>query len=142
MRISLSDEARRAIALAEDIAEVTVRDCLIDDERDRLVFIVKAGEIGKAIGKDGETVHRIEERLGRDVTLVEDAATPETFVANVLAPAAVHGVTIDATDEGTVAFVEVDDRDTGVAIGKNGQTIELARQLAARHFDIEDVRLA
>lgn len=142
MTITFSDEARQAIALAEEIAQVTVRDCLIDDEHDRIVFVVKAGEIAKAIGNGGETVERIEEKLGSDVTVVEDAPTPEAFAANALEPAAVSGVTIEETDQGTVAFADVDDRDTGAAIGKDGRNIELARDLMARHFDVDDVQLA
>jgi N utilization substance protein A len=41
----------------------------------------------------------------------------------------------------TVAYAEVDSDDRGVAIGKDGQRIELARQLAKRHFDIDDIEL-
>ena len=32
--------------------------------------------------------------------------------------------------------------DTGVAIGADGRNIRLARELARRHFDIDDVELA
>ena len=142
MTISLSDDERRAIVLAEEIAEVTIHDCLIDDDHDRIAFVVKAGEVGKAIGRDGETVARIEDRLGRDVTLVEDAPTPEGFVANALAPAAVYDVTIEERDEKRVAFADVDEADTGAAIGTEGRTIELARRLAGRHFEIDDIQLA
>lgn len=142
MTISLSNDERRAIVVAEEIANVTIRDCLIDEDHDRIVFVVKAGEIGKAIGRDGETVARIEDRLGSDVTLVEDAPTPEGFVANALAPAAVYDVTIEERDGERVAFADVDQADTGAAIGSDGRTIELARRLAARHFEIDDVQLA
>ncbi|WEL16998.1 Transcription elongation factor [Halorhabdus sp. SVX81] len=142
MTISLSDDERRAIVVAEEIADVTIRDCLIDDEHGRIAFVVKAGEVGKAIGRDGETVARIEDRLGRDVTLVEDAPTPEGFVANALAPAAVYDVTIEERDEKRVAFADVDEADTGAAIGTEGRTIELARRLAGRHFEIDDIQLA
>ena len=141
MTISLSDDARRAIAVAEDIAEVTVKDCLIDDERDRIAFVIATGQMAKAIGEGGQTVERIEERLGKAVTLVEDAPTPEGFVANALAPAAVHGVRIADEDDGTVAHADVDERDIGAAIGADGRRIELARELVARHFDIDDIEL-
>ncbi|WP_136687264.1 NusA-like transcription termination signal-binding factor [Halorhabdus amylolytica] len=141
MTISLSDAERQAIALVESVADVTVRDCLFDDDHDRVAFVVAAGEIGKAIGKDGQTVERIEERIGRDVTLLEDAPTPEDFVANALAPAAVHDVTIEDGPDGPVAVADVDERDIGAAIGADGRRIELARELAARHFDIDDIEL-
>ena len=153
MRITLTDDARRRIALFEDVTGATAKDCLayerdandeddVDDRRrPRLVFLVKAGEMGKAIGPDGRTVRKVEEKLGTDVALVEDADTAGAFVASALAPAAVYNVTISENDS-TIAYAEVDPADTGVAIGKGGRNIEAARRLAKRHFDIDDIQLA
>ncbi|WP_254537108.1 NusA-like transcription termination signal-binding factor [Halomarina litorea] len=138
MRVTLTDEARQFIALFEDETDVAARDCVV--ENDRIVFLVPPGEMGKAIGSAGERVKRVESRVGRSVELVEDADTPEAFVANALAPAAVYNVTI-SENEDTVAYVEVASEDRGVAIGKEGRTIDRARTLAARHFDIDDVEL-
>jgi N utilization substance protein A len=140
MRVTLSDEARRLVALFEDETGVAARDCLVDDEFDRVVFVVPAAEMGKAIGPDGQHVKRMERRLDRDVELVEGADHAETFVANALAPAAVYNVTVSENDD-RVAYAEVDSADRGVAIGTEGRTIERARELARRHFDIADVEL-
>jgi N utilization substance protein A len=96
--------------------------------------------MGQAIGPGGRRVKRLEKRVGRSVELVEDADRPEDFVANALAPAAVYNVTVSENDT-TVAYVEVDREDTGVAIGADGRNIRLARELARRHFDIDDVEL-
>jgi N utilization substance protein A len=134
----LTDEARRYIAAFEEATGATASDCVL--EEDRVVFVLAPGEMGQAIGPGGERVERAEAEFGRDVTLVEDADTPETFVANALAPAAVRNVTVSENDD-TVAYAEVDDADRGVAIGAGGETIETARLLARRHFDIDDVRL-
>ena len=140
MTIRLSDEARRIIARFEEEAGVTVRDCVVDEEFDRLLILVKTGEMGKAIGPSGGTVRRIEDQLDRDIKLVEDAPVAEEFVANALAPAAVYNVTISENDD-TVAYVEVAEEDRGAAIGADGRNIDAARTLAARHFDVNDVEL-
>jgi N utilization substance protein A len=141
MAITLTDEARRYISVVEEETDATVRDCVVDEEFERLLFVVKAGEMAQAIGPGGETVRELEERLDREIKLVEDAATAEAFVANALAPAAVYNVTISENDD-TVAYAEVDQHDTGVAIGKDGKNIAAARTLAARHFDVDDIELA
>ncbi|MDL5362001.1 NusA-like transcription termination signal-binding factor [Halalkalicoccus sp. NIPERK01] len=138
MARTLSDDARRYIAAFEDETGATATDCVIDG--DRLVFVVGVGEMGRAIGPGGKTVHRLEERLGKDVDLVEDADTPEAFVANALAPAAVYHVTISENDT-LVAYAEVAEGDRGVAIGSEGRNIETARTLAKRHFDLDDIQL-
>ena len=140
MRVTLSDEARQYIALFEDATDVAARDCIVDEEFDRVVFLVPPGEMGKAIGPGGRRVKRLEERIGRSVELVEDADRAEDFVANALAPAAVYNVTV-SENESTVAYAEVASEDRGVAIGRDGKTIRRARELAKRHFDVDDVQL-
>ena len=158
MRVTLSDAARQYIALFEDVTGATARDCVIfeadevdgedgddgedgrEETEDRVVFIVKPGDMAQAIGSGGETVRKLEDRLSKDVTLVEDADTAEAFVANALAPAAVYNVTISEDDE-TVAYAEVDSEDTGIAIGENGRNITTAEALAKRHYDVDDIQL-
>ncbi|MFB6266062.1 MAG: NusA-like transcription termination signal-binding factor [Halodesulfurarchaeum sp.] len=140
MSHTLTDEARQYIAVFEDITDAQAVDCVVDDEYERVLYVVSTGEMAQAIGPDGSRVSRLEEALGRDVELVEDAPTPEGFVANALAPAAVYNVTISENND-TVAYAEVDHDDKGVAIGSGGRNIEGAKRLAARHFDIDDIQL-
>jgi len=140
MAIELSDGARRLLALCEDLTDVPVRDCVVVDEYDLVVFVVDPGDMGDAIGPGGKTVQRLERRIDRDVKLVAGADVPENFVANALAPAAVYNVTISENGD-TVAYVEVAEEDRGVAIGKDGKNIDVARQLVDRHFDIDGVEL-
>ncbi|WP_257299803.1 NusA-like transcription termination signal-binding factor [Haloarchaeobius sp. FL176] len=139
MAVTLTDEALRILGLFEEVTEASGRDCLVED--DRVVVLVAAGDMGTAIGPGGQHVAEFEERLGRDVKLVEDADTAADFVANALAPAAVYHVTISENGD-TVAYAEVDEADTGVAIGADGRNIDTARELAKRHFDVDDIQLA
>ena len=141
MTITLSDEARRLMGLFAEITDVRPRDCLVRGD-DRVVFVVPAGEMSTAIGPDGRTVGRVEDRAGVAVDLVEDADRAETFVANALSPAAVRNVTVSEQGDTTVAYAEVPENDRGAAIGADGRNIGLARDLAARHFDVDDVQLA
>jgi N utilization substance protein A len=141
-RVTISDAARRHIAAFESETGATARDCVVDEERDQVVFVVAPDEMGAAIGTDGGRVRALEESLGRSVRLVEDADRVGDFVANALAPAAVYSVAVEEREDGeAVARVEVDDADRGVAIGAGGDTIETARMLARRHFDLADVEL-
>jgi N utilization substance protein A len=138
--ITLSDEARQFVALIEDETEATLKDCVVDDEHDRIIVVVTVGEMGKAIGKGGEQVRRLEDEIGKTIKLVEDAPTAEDFVANALAPAAVYNVTISENDD-RLAYAEVAQEDHGAAIGTDGKNIDAARTLARRHYDIDDIRL-
>jgi N utilization substance protein A len=52
----------------------------------------------------------------------------------------VYNVTISENGD-TVAYAEVEQADRGAAIGTDGRNIETARELAARHFDIDGIEL-
>jgi transcription termination/antitermination protein NusA len=138
---TLSTEAIRHIAVFEEVTDASATDCVIDDEGERIVFVVPPGEMATAIGPGGGTVRRLEDRLGRTVELVEGAETAEAFVANALSPAAVTHVTI-SENETVVAYAEVPDADRGAAIGSGGKNIEMASRLAKRHFGVDRVELA
>jgi N utilization substance protein A len=142
MRVSLSDRERRFIGVFEEETDATARDCIVvdDDGETRVVFLVAAGEMGTAIGPGGQRVSALESRLGKSVHLVEDADTPEAFVAAALAPATVRHVTISEQND-RVAYAEVPDDERGAAIGRDGRNIDVARRLAARHHDIDDIEL-
>ena len=140
MGVELSDEARQLLTLFEDEAGVTVRDCVIVEDHDLVVFLVKAGQMADAIGPGGRNVERVECQLDREVKLVEDAPSAAGFVANALAPAAVYNVTISQNQD-TVAYVEVAQEDRGIAIGSGGKNIDAARRLADRHCDVDGIEL-
>lgn len=141
-RRRLTDEARQHLRLFEAETGVSARDCVIDEEHDRILLLVRPEDMAEAIGPGGETVRSVESQINTEIKLVADAETPADFVANALAPAAVYEVTIDDDDEETIAKAAVDEQDIGVAIGTEGRNIEAAKQLAARHFGINDIRIA
>lgn len=138
--VTLSKEARQYLIVFEDVTGVTAENCLVDDEFGRVVFVVTTANLGEAIGPDGATVRCLEEAIDLTVDLVEAAGTPEAFVANALAPARVHNVTISENDD-IVAYVEVDHAEADIAIGSDGRNIRAAKQLAKRHFDVDDIQL-
>ena len=138
MRVTLSADAKRYIRLFAEETGVNPLDCLVN--ADRVVLLIPAGKMADAIGPDGHTVDRVEDKLGREIELVENADTPAAFVASALAPAAVRGVTISEQGD-RVAYAEVVEADRGIAIGSDGRRIETARNLAQRHYDIDDIKL-
>ena len=138
--IRLSDEEMRYITLFESITGATAKDCIIDNEGNRIIFLIKQGEMGMAIGKNGVNIKRATKLIGKPVEVVEAADTPEELIKNALFPAKVHAVKITRDASGRlIANVAVDPKDKGLAIGKDGMKIQRARILAKRYFDIDAV---
>lgn len=124
------------MAALERLTRVQARDC-VGDER-KLVFVVGPGQVRQAL-RDREGVQRLESILKRKVKLVEASPDPAKFLARAFAPVEVRSVTVEERSGVRKATVEVPKVYRGVAVGKGGHNIALVRQLAKRHFGIDEV---
>lgn len=137
--VKLTTEGIRYIALFESLTRAVARDCYIDDENDRVIFVVKKGDMGLAIGKNGNNINRVKRSIGKHIEIVEFSDDVEEFIANALQPVSVKKVQVVTKGNKKLAYVEVTSKDRGIAIGKNGRNIHKAKVLAQRHFRLEDV---
>ena len=140
--IKLTSVEMRYIALFQSITGATVKDCIVDDELNRIIFVVKEGSIGMAIGKRGKNIHTLEKMTGKKHEVIEHSENPAQFIKNALKPAKVDEVRITERMDGkTIAVISVNPKDKGVAIGKNGRNAERIRFLAKRYFQIQSVSI-
>jgi N utilization substance protein A len=142
-KVKLSLEDMQLIASFEQITGAAAVDVVRDDEGNRIIFVVRAKQLGKAIGRSGSNVRAASDAFGRPVDVVEMAETAEEFVKSALSPARVEKVKIsEAKDGSLVAHVSVKDDDRGIAIGRDGRNVARARMLARRHFELDNVIIA
>ena len=140
--IKLTSVEMRYIALFQSITGATVKDCIVDDELNRIIFVVKEGSIGMAIGKRGKNIHTLEKMTGKKHEVIEHSDNPAQFIKNALKPAKVDEVRITERMDGkTIAVISVNPRDKGVASGKNGRNAGIIRFLAKRYFQIQNVSI-
>jgi len=140
--IRFTSTEMRYIALFESITSASVRDCIIDDDLNRIIFIIKEGDVGAAIGKGGKNIRLLEKMTGKKHEIIEHSENPTQFIKNALKPARVKEIRITQRPDGkTIAVVLVNPKDKGVAIGKNGRNAERIRFLAKRYFQIQNVSI-
>jgi len=140
--IKFTSKEMRYISLFESITGANVKDCIVNEEQSRVIFVVKEGEIGMAIGRGGRNIHTLERMTGKKHEIIEYSERPAQFIKNALKPAMVKEVRITERPNGkTMAVVTVNPMDKGVAIGKNGKNAERLRFLAKRYFQIENVSI-
>jgi N utilization substance protein A len=140
--IKFTGTEMRYIALFESISGASVKDCIIDEEQGRVIFVVNEGQVGVAIGRGGRNIRTLERMTGKKHEIIEYSEDPVQFIKNALKPANVKEVRlIQKTDGKTIAVVAVNPRDKGVAIGKNGRNAERLRFLAKRYFQIQNVSI-
>ena len=140
--IKFTSREMRYIALFESITGATVKDCIVNDDSSRIIFIVKEGNIGMARGRRGKNIRLLEKMTGKKHEVIEHSDNAAQFIKNALKPARVNEIRITQRPDGkTIAVVSVNPKDKGVAIGKNGRNAERIRFLAKRYFQIQNVSI-
>ncbi|KXB00206.1 transcription elongation factor NusA [candidate division MSBL1 archaeon SCGC-AAA261F17] len=141
MKVKLDADKIRKIALFEKVTGAAALDCVESQNGRKLTFVVKEGEVGKAIGKNGRKIRKFRQMLGKSVDIVEHSENPGDFIANVFSSINVKNVEVIDSGEGKIAKVDVDNSEKGKAVGRNGWNIKRARELLARHHGFADVSL-
>jgi N utilization substance protein A len=136
MGVRLSAESIRFLTLFESITGASVKDCVVQD--DKVVFVVKKGDMGTAIGKGGINIERAKELIGKKIEVVEYSDDPVEFIVNIFKPI---NITVKLLDKGDkkYAVITVNPQMKGLVIGKGGKNINKAKELAKRHHDIEGI---
>lgn len=140
--IKFTTKEMRYISLFERITGANAKDCIVDEDEERVIFIVKKGEVGLAIGKGGRNIKSLERMTNKKIDIIEYSEEPVQFIKNALKPAEVKEVRLTERRNGKkTAVVAVRSRDKGIAIGKNGRNAERLRFLAKRYFQIQNVSI-
>ena len=136
MSIKFDNETIRSINVFEEVSGVEVKDCLIRDER--VYYVVEEGKIGLAIGKNGETVKKVQSNLGKDVKIFEYSEDAETFIDN-LVPTKVKNVEISNNGGEKVAKIDVAKRSK--AVGRKGRNVKVMERFLNREHGIQRVKI-
>ncbi|MDQ1282224.1 MAG: transcription termination/antitermination protein NusA [Euryarchaeota archaeon] len=135
----LTTEGIRYIALFESLTGGMARDCVVDAENDRIIFVIKKGDMGAAIGRKGSNINRVKKSVGKQIEIVEYSDDVKEFLENLFQPAAIKNVMVVNKNNKRLAYVEVANKDKGIAIGRDGRNILKAKMLAQRHHGVDDI---
>ncbi|MDD1671492.1 MAG: NusA-like transcription termination signal-binding factor [Methanomicrobiales archaeon] len=136
MERTIGFKERRYIEELRILTKSTAIDCVVDEKFDRILYIIKPGDMGLAIGKKGENIHKLEKVLGKKIEMVEYHDDLEGFVANIFKPVDIARVMRDP-NQGIIDVLVTKKGDIGIAIGKGGANVEKARVLVRRFFNLD-----
>ena len=135
----LTTEGIRYIALFESLTGGMARDCIVDEDNERIIFVIKKGDMGAAIGRKGSNINRVKKSVGKQIEIVEYSEDVKEFLENLFQPAAIKNVMVVNKNNKRLAYVEVANKDKGIAIGRDGRNILKPKMLAQRHHGIDDI---
>ncbi|MDP7975159.1 MAG: NusA-like transcription termination signal-binding factor [Thermoprotei archaeon] len=135
--IKITPQELRAMSIFYSATGRPARDCVIDQENNRIIFLVNPEDVALAIGKAGANVKRAASMLGKSVEVVEYSPFFEGLTKNVLAPVRV----VSVRQEGDKVVIRVRDEDRGLAIGSGGRTANKLKLILNRYFGVKDVSI-
>jgi N utilization substance protein A len=142
MTIKLTSEEMRYITLFEGMTGARVHDCVIDESENKIIFVVKKGDIGIAVGGRGDKIRKAKRVIGKKIRVIEYSDDIIEFLKNTFAPAQVKNVNVVEHDGKRVAIMTVEKQEKGIVIGAKGKKIKNAKKLAHRYYGIHDILIA
>ena len=136
MRIKLNTEAIRYVNLFESMTGALVKDCIIDNNKGKILFVIREGQAGIAIGKNGSNVKKIGRILNKQVEVLEFSNDPVKFVVNVFRPVKVKEAYVSEKSNGEkVIYISLSDDKIGMIRAK----MKIVKNLMQKYFGIKEV---
>ena len=134
-RIKYNSDVMKVMSLFESLTGAKLKDCIANDS---IIFIVRESEMGKAIGRKGSNIKRIENLLKKAVRLVEFSDDVCKFVANLIYPSKADDI---KEEEGVVSIYAADTKAKGIIIGRDRHRINMVNSIVKRYFNIIEIKV-
>jgi len=124
------------MSIFESLTHASLKDCF--EQSNRLVFVVNQGEIGKAIGKAGINIRKIERVLKRKIKIVEFNPDMLIFIQNIFFPLKVKEI---KEEEEIVIITPPDSQTRGYLIGKSASNLRSTEEIVKRYFELKEIKV-
>ena len=131
--VRLTPEELRYMALLHELTGVHVRDCIIDDEFNRIIFVVNPHEISQAIGPRGLHIQKLRKIIGRNIEVVGYSNKLEEMARYALIPARVRDVRVVQRGGKRTIYVSVEPSDKGMLL------VRMAKMLLVQGYCLRDI---
>ncbi len=115
-----------------NITKVNAQDMIRD--KGYIIFIVNPFEMGKAIGKNASNIKKLTSKYKHKVIILPKTEDPEMFIRAFFNNVKILSVDLREAMGQKGLFVTIDERDRGIAIGKNGNRIKVAKNILKTRY--------
>jgi len=132
-------EELRYLSIFQDLTDALPYRCIIDEEGNRLIFLVKPEDVGKAIGRRGSKIRVLSEIFKRNVEVVAYSDELEEMIRNLFPGVKILDISISERGGQKIVVLKVAEEDKGRAIGREGRNIKRARLVLKKLFGVDNV---
>ena len=135
-KIKFTVEIMKLMSLFETVTGSKLKDCIIEPTMD--VFVVEPTYAGRAIGKNGVNVKKLERALNRKIKIVEFNPELMGFAQNLIYPLKARDM---AESDKILSITAADSETRGHLIGRNAANLRQYEEIIKRYFDITEVKV-
>ena len=113
------------------------KDCF--DMDSVLFFVVKPGDLWKALGKQASNLKRLEQVLKKKIRIIEFAEEKLEFIQKAVLPLKISDIT--ENEEGIVTIKGPDTKTKGLLIGRNAKNLRNLENIIRRYFEVKEIKV-
>ena len=132
VRVKLDRDALGLSSILERVTHAEVKDCFKEDGI--LYVIVATGDVGKAIGKGGVNIHRLQEELGSKIKIIEYKDSVADFIRTIIHPLKIEEV---VEEGGHILLRDSNRKAKSLLIGRDGKQLQVINRAVQRFFSKE-----
>ena len=134
MNRTIDSDAMALINTFESSTGAAVKDCIVNE---KVLFIVEENQMGKAIGKNGINIKKMEYLLKKKIKLAEFNNDAAQFVKNLAYP---NEVQVEKKDGAIIVHCN-DSNTRAMVIGRERQNINHISDIIKRYFDVKEIKV-
>ncbi|MCE4626644.1 MAG: NusA-like transcription termination signal-binding factor [Desulfurococcales archaeon] len=135
----ITPEELRYLSILEELTGALGIRCIVDEDNNKLIFLVKDTDVGKAIGRGGKNVKLLRALLKKNIEIVPYGEDLDTMVKNLFPSVKILGIDVNERNGEKQVIVKVAEEDKGRAIGKEGRNIKRARLVLQKLYGVSSV---
>lgn len=134
-KIKFDMDSMKLMSYFESVTGAKVKDLITDE---KLIFVIEENDMGKAIGKSGINIKKLEFRFKKKIKLIEFSTDMVQFIKNIIYPLEVQGV---EEKDGIVTVHGKDTNTRAMIIGRERQNIKQTKDITSRYFDVKEIKV-
>ncbi len=135
--MKISNQEILLINALQDFSGVTARDCIVTEKN--IIFLVNEKDVGNAIGKKGDKINRLKQKLKKNIEIFGYSENPENFIKNSLKEIKINE-TKESNENGEKTItLSLDPENKRKLLGAN--KIKKIKEILKRDYNIENLKI-
>ena len=122
--------------LFENTSGIQLKDCIVKE--DKVIYITKGGDIGKAVGKNGINVKKVANLVKKNLKVVEFSEDLTQFIKNYIYPIIPESVSLE---DKTVKIKINGMKEKGIVIGRESKNLKELKDVVSKYFKVLDIKV-